>query len=74
MPTDIASILGPPGKGDSEGPVDAMDNSEGTEGGELRTHLKAFQKAMTTGQMGAAEDAFRAAVTACSSGEYPTQE
>ncbi len=51
-----------------------MDNSEGSEGGELRTHLQAFKKAMDTGQMGAAEDAFRAAVTACSSGEYPQQE
>lgn len=70
---DIKKILGPPGMGDSEGPSDAMDSSEGSEG-ELGTHLKAFFKAMSSGNTGEAESAFRAAVGACSSGEYPTKE
>ncbi len=65
-PAMIASVLGPPG-GDTEGPMDAKDANEADEGGEgeLETHLRAFNKALSAGRMTEAADAFRSAVNAC---------
>lgn len=63
----ISSVLGPPGKGDPEGASDSKDISEADEGGEgeLETHLRAFNKALSGGRITEAADAFRAAVNAC---------
>jgi hypothetical protein len=64
MPKDgmavIADVLGPPKA--------APDTNEAEEGGEgeLETHLRAYNKAMRSGLMTEAADAFRAAVSACS--------
>ena len=71
----ISKVLGPPGKGDPEGPPDAMDASEADEGGEgeLETHLRAFNRALSGGHMMEAADAFRAAVNACGGYSKPME-
>lgn len=67
----IATVMGPPGE---EGRKDTKDSNEADEGAEteLSTHLRAFDKAMRNGQMGTAEESFRAAVAAC--GGYDKME
>lgn len=70
----IASVLGP--TGESEGPKDAMDANEADEGGEgeLETHLRAFNKALSSGRMTEAAAAFRSAVNACGGYSGPEME
>lgn len=76
-PKSISDILGPPGAVPmGKPPAAAPDDDESDEGGEgeLATHLRAMFKAERGGDMRAAEDAFRAAVQACSGSGYSTTE
>lgn len=72
----ISSVLGPPGSKGSPGPKDPMDTNEAEEGGEgeLETHLRAFNKALTGGRMTEAANAFRSAVNACGGYSGPEME
>jgi hypothetical protein len=58
----IEEVMGPP-----KVPGASPDPNEADEGGEgeLSSHLRAFDKAMRSGNMAAAESSFRAAVSAC---------
>lgn len=60
----IAEVMGP-----SKAAPDANEADEGGEG-ELELHLRAWQKAMRGGDMAAAAESFRAAVSACQGGGY----
>ncbi len=61
----IGEVLGPPKA--------APDPNEADEGGEgeLSTHLRAYDKAMRSGNMAAAESAFRSAVNAAGGSSAP---
>jgi hypothetical protein len=61
----IEDVMGPPKA--------APDPNEADEGGEgeLSTHLRAWDKAMRSGNMAAAESAFRAAVNAAGGSSAP---
>lgn len=64
----ISEVMGPP-----KAAPDANESDEGGEG-ELETHLRAWNKAMRSGDMAAAASSFRAAVSACEGGGYGEME
>lgn len=71
----IEEVMGPPSAMGAT-PAATPDPNEADEGGEgeLATHLRAFTKAGRSGDMRAAEDAFRAAVAVCSGSDYSKME
>ena len=65
----IEEVMGPPALTGKASP-DPNEADEGGEG-ELSTHLRAWDKAMRSGNMAAAESAFRAAVNAAGGSSAP---
>lgn len=60
----IEATLGDPMKGAGTQATDPDESEEGGEG-ELELHLRAYNKALRSGNMSEAATAFRAAVNAC---------